>query len=160
MDEQTRLRYASEVRPERLRQGKTQDQLAKEAGVSRNTVASMESGGGVPQAEKLLRVMLVLGINPEAADPEWLQEWWRVIAPLARRLPEARRGEVFGDIIVRLHQGLTEPSVATVHELRPRPTGRVGGESDSGGEPVIIAAMDPLPGEDPWAVVEGMQDLP
>lgn len=106
MDEQTRLLYARRVRSARIDQGKTQAELAEEAGVSRNTLAAMESGKGVPQAEKLWSVMLCLGIRPDSTEPEWLQEWWRIIEPLAKRLPVDKRGVVMGEIVKVLHDAL------------------------------------------------------
>lgn len=106
MDAQTRLTYARQVRSARLAQGRTQAEVAEEAGISRNTLAAMESGKRAPQMDKLWAVMLVLGVRPDRHEPEWLQEWWRVIEPLALRLPIERRGETFGKIIGLLHDAL------------------------------------------------------
>lgn len=106
MDEQTRLTYSRQLRSARANAGMTQQEVAEAAGVSRNTYASMESGAKIPQSEKLWSVMLVLGIRPDRTEPEWLQEWWRIIEPLARRLPEESRGVAMGRIVKVLHDAI------------------------------------------------------
>lgn len=108
MDEQTRLLFAQRIKAVRIEQGKTQEEVASAAGIARNTLSAMEKGKMVPQAEKLWKVMLVLGIRPDRKEPEWLQEWWRIISPLAQRLPEETRGEVMGRIVRTLYESLGE----------------------------------------------------
>ena len=108
MDEQMRASFARKLRPARLDQGMTQQQVAAAAGIARNTYAAMESGKQIPQADKLWAAMLVLGIRPEAPDsPEWLREWWRIIEPLALRVPVSTRGIVMGEIVRILHDAIT-----------------------------------------------------
>ena len=106
MDEQTRLLYGRKVKEARQRVGRTQADVASASGVARNTLADMESGKRAPQMEKLWAVMLELGLRPERHEPEWLQEWWRVIEPLALQLPPETRGVTFGKIIGLLHQSI------------------------------------------------------
>lgn len=86
------MTYARQLKPARLNQGRTKADVAEAAGISRNTYSSMESGDKVPQANKLWAAMLELGIRPDRQEPEWLQEWWRIIEPLATRLDEPQRG--------------------------------------------------------------------
>lgn len=107
MDEKTRMRFAAALRPARLEAGKTQDEVARAAGVARNTYAAMENGRTIPQAEKLSAAMLVLGLrpNPQSDDPQWLQDWLQIIRPLAVNLPEERRGPVMGRVIQTLMKG-------------------------------------------------------
>lgn len=106
MDAQTRMLYARRVKAARIDQGRTQEDVAQAAGISRNTLASMEAGQRAPQWKSLWAVMLELNLTLDTTEPEWLQEWWRTIVPLAKRLPESRRGEVFGDIIGVLRDAL------------------------------------------------------
>lgn len=106
MSEQQRLTYARELKPARARLGMTQGQVAEEAGIARNTYAHMEKGQTIPQAQNLWAAMLVLGIRPDRAEPEWLQEWWRIIEPLARLVPESKRGVVMGEIVRTLHDAI------------------------------------------------------
>lgn len=108
MDAQTRMLYAQKVREARLLSGRTQEDVAREAGVSRNTLVDMESGKRAPQMKNLWAVMLELDIRPDSHEPEWLMEWWNAIAPLARRLPVESRGVVFGEIIGLLHDGIRQ----------------------------------------------------
>lgn len=108
MDAQTRLLYAQRVKEARQKAGRTQQDVASEAGVARNTLSSMEAGKRAPQMKNLWAVMLELGVRPSASEPEWLQEWWNTISPLARRVPATRRGEVFGEIIGLLHDAVRE----------------------------------------------------
>src|SRR5699024_5201608 len=105
-NEQQRLTYARELRPARAKMGMTQQQVAEEAGIARNTYAHMESGKQIPQAKNLWAAMLVLGIRSDRTEPEWLQEWWRIIEPLARQLPESERGVVMGEIVRTLHNAI------------------------------------------------------
>jgi len=106
MDAQTRLLYAQRAREARLLASRTQEDVADAAGISRNTLVDMESGKRIPQMKNLWAVMLELGVGLGDSEPEWLREWWGAIAPLARRLPPATRGEVFGEIIGVLHEAL------------------------------------------------------
>lgn len=106
MDEQTRMTYARQLKAARMRADLTQAEVAELASISRNTYAAMEKGTKVPQGEKLWAAMLVLGIRPDRHEPEWLQEWWRIIEPLALRLPESKRGVVMGRIIEILFEAL------------------------------------------------------
>lgn len=109
MDEQTRLRYAAQLKPARVKAGLTQAEAAEVAGVARNTYAAMESGATIPQAEKLWRAMLAVGIQPSTSDePTWLQEWWQIIAPLARRVPPEKRAQVMGEIVQALYGAVVD----------------------------------------------------
>lgn len=98
MDEQTRVRYAGKIEAARRALGMTQAQVAEAAGVARNTVLAIESGDKIPQAEKLWRVMLAVGIRPDSPDPEWLDGWLAVIVPLLKRVPPEDRGRVLGQV--------------------------------------------------------------
>lgn len=106
MSEQERIAFARELSPARARAGMSQAEVAEAAGIARNTYASMEKGAKVPQSKNLWSAMLVLGIRPDMPEPEWLQEWWRIIEPLARQLPESERGAVMGEIIKLLHDAI------------------------------------------------------
>jgi len=104
MDEQTRLLFAGKVKAARQNAGRTQEDVAAAAGVSRNTVRDMESGAKVPQTEKLWRVMLELDIPTDDREPEWVRAWWSAIRPIAERVPESRRWDTLGKILVLLHE--------------------------------------------------------
>ncbi|MEB0303851.1 helix-turn-helix transcriptional regulator [Cryobacterium sp. 10I1] len=108
MDWQTRLSYSQKVRPARVAQGLSQDELAEMAGVSRGTVMNLESGKSAPQADKLWRILLALDIAP-GRDNEWpvyVEEYLRLIAPLITAITdEKRRGEVMGKVIMMLGEG-------------------------------------------------------
>jgi len=106
MSEQQRVTYARMLRGARAERGLTQAEVAEAAGIARNTYAHMESGKQVPQAKNLWSAMLVLDIRPDRPEPEWLLEWWRIIEPLALRVPESKRGEVMGEIVRTLHDAI------------------------------------------------------
>lgn len=108
MSEQQRKAYATELRAARARLGMSQGEVAEAAGIARNTYRNMENGSVVPQAANLWSAMLVLDIRPDRDEPEWLREWWRIIEPLARQVPEDKRGVVMGEIVRALHAGITE----------------------------------------------------
>lgn len=67
------LRLEEEFRLARVRLGKTQDKVAREAGVSRKTVSDFEGGAGgirLANLERLLQcVGLQLAIRPAAVRP-------------------------------------------------------------------------------------------
>jgi len=108
MSEQQRKAYATELRAARARLGMSQGEVAEAAGIARNTYRNMENGSVVPQAANLWSAMLVLDIRPDRDEPEWLREWWRIIEPLARQVPEDKRGVVMGEIVRALHAGIAE----------------------------------------------------
>lgn len=117
------MAWARKIAPARKRAGLTQEEVARAAEVSRNTLAAMEQARTVPQAEKLWRVLLALDLRPDAAAPmtghrgvgddapEWLREWWRALEPLVRGLPEERRGEVMGQVVMLLGAAVREARV-------------------------------------------------
>lgn len=108
MDEQTRMRYAAQLKPARIAAGMTQAEVAEAAGIARNTYAATEAGSTIPQAEKLWNAMSIVGILPGSDEPAWLQEWWRIIGPLARRVPAGRRAQVMGEIVRALYAAIVD----------------------------------------------------
>ena len=103
MDGQERLLWGSKVAAVRARRELTQSQLAEIAGVSRGTVANIESGM-TPQVETLWAVMQALDMTPDPLDahPAFVQEHIRILAPLIAALPDDIRGKVMGEVIVML----------------------------------------------------------
>lgn len=109
MDEQTRMRYAAKVRPARLLLGLSQADVAESAEVSRNTVINLESGKQIPQAEKLWKVMLAVGVRPEQSDPEWLDAWLAVLVPQIKKIREEDRGKVLGEVTRVVYDAIHRP---------------------------------------------------
>lgn len=106
MTEQQRATYAAQLKAARVSQKLRQQDVAEQAGIARNTYAAMENGSQIPQAEKLWAAMLVLGLQPNTDEPEWLQEWWAILKPLILQLPPSTRGETMGKIVLVLSQAI------------------------------------------------------
>lgn len=108
MSEQERMRFAAMVKPARLALGLTQAEVAEAAGVARNTVAHLEAGKQIPQAEKLWAIMLVVGVRPDSKEqPEWLDEWLAILIPALHRLAPEDRGRVLGECVRIAYEGIT-----------------------------------------------------
>ncbi|WP_206192575.1 helix-turn-helix domain-containing protein [Scrofimicrobium canadense] len=99
MSEQERMTYANMLKEARVKARLTQAEVAEQAGIALNTYSTMENGNRIPQAEKLWAAMLVLDLQPQDAEPEWLREWWAILKPLIMELPQATRGITMGRIV-------------------------------------------------------------
>lgn len=104
LSEQERLNYASKIATARKIRGWRQDELAEAAGVARTTVVNVERGKTVPQMEVLWRLMTALDMTGDfgAPQPEWIEQYFRIMAPLMQRIPEAQRAAVMSEVITRL----------------------------------------------------------
>lgn len=87
-----RAALAQQVKSVRQSIGLTQQELATEAGVTRQSVGNIESGAIVPQEKTLVAVLQALGITPKAAafSPETSQ-WLAIVGGIMDSLPIARR---------------------------------------------------------------------
>ena len=87
-----RAELAAQVKSVRQRLGLTQQQLADEAGVTRQSIGNIESGSTAPQSKTLLPVLQALGMKPKRAQfsPDTSQ-WLAIIGGIMDSLPEARR---------------------------------------------------------------------
>lgn len=56
------LRYESHVREHRLRRGLSQEALARELGVSRQTIVNIERGMNEPRVTLAIAIAAVLGV--------------------------------------------------------------------------------------------------
>lgn len=113
MDHEQRKQLGDRIRAARTEKGWSQARLATEAGVSENTVLSIESAKRTPQGEKLRAILDALGmVTPVdgALDlegvPEDFQIFLRVAAKrgIALAGPEYadRRARILADIYPRL----------------------------------------------------------
>lgn len=83
------------ARVKTLRHGKdmTQEELARYAEVSRQTLSDIENGNTVPQQKVLYRILHVLGVDEETPQFEDQTELWlSLIGTLIETIPETRRG--------------------------------------------------------------------
>ncbi|RZT66787.1 helix-turn-helix transcriptional regulator [Leucobacter luti] len=89
---QQRADLAAQVKEVRLRAGLTQQQLADEAGVTRQSIGNIEGGDTTPQAKTLLPVLKALGIAPSPAEftPE-TSRWLAIVGGIMDSLPIERR---------------------------------------------------------------------
>ena len=87
-----RAELAAQVKGVRLKLGLTQQELANEAGVTRQSVGNIELGATIPQASTLLPVLQALGISPKAAEfsPE-TSRWLAIIGGIMDSIPLDRR---------------------------------------------------------------------
>ena len=98
-----RMSWGSRIRDLRIAQGMLQAELADAAGVSRRTVVSIESGTVAGQADKLARMLRILGVESEQRQySDFTEQQVAIIAPLLDAIPEARRGDVSSAILKML----------------------------------------------------------
>ncbi|MCS4276755.1 transcriptional regulator with XRE-family HTH domain [Mycetocola sp. BIGb0189] len=87
-----REEVAQRVRTERRNRSLTQQQLATEAGVTRQTIVNLENGVKVPQAGTLQRIMSVLDVpQAEGAVSDAAARYADVLGRLVELVPEDRR---------------------------------------------------------------------
>lgn len=104
-----------------LRQAKdlTQEQLADEARVSRASIISLEKGATVPQSDKLVRILMHLGVDVfEARFQEDTEIWLTMMGTLIEAIPKPRRMPVVNDAIQVLARGIEGETLATVSPIR------------------------------------------
>jgi len=109
MDENHRKQLGDRIRTARKARGWSQARLAEAAGISENTVLSIELGKRTPQGTKLRAVLDALGLAAPAdgvLDLEDVPDDVRVFAKVAvqrlKVLPDDRRALVLADIYPRL----------------------------------------------------------
>jgi len=109
MNEDQRREVGDKVKQARLERGWSQARLAKEAGVSENTVISIERGVRATQAGKLRPVLDALGLAtpPDGSldlegVPEDVRIFLRVASQRLSVLGEQDRARVLADIYPRL----------------------------------------------------------
>lgn len=92
--ESQRVEFAKQVKSLRVERGWLQSDLAKAAGVSRQTVSSTENGTRTPQSDLLGRMLKALGVNP--GEPEFDENtelWLTMFGTLIEAIPAERRQE-------------------------------------------------------------------
>ena len=83
---------ANQVKTVRRKAGLTQQELADEVGVSRQTIGNLESGATIPQHKTLVAILDRLGIEPRAAEfSDKTTRWLAVVGGIMDSLPEERR---------------------------------------------------------------------
>lgn len=109
MDQEQREQVAARIKDARKGRGWSQRMLAEEAGVSENTVLSIEGGKRQPQDAKLRAVLEALGM-PEPIDgtlslegvPEDVRIFLKVAAQRLKIMDPAERSRILADIYPRL----------------------------------------------------------
>jgi transcriptional regulator with XRE-family HTH domain len=109
MDQNQRDQIGQRVRTVRAERGWSQARLAEAAGVSENTVLSIEKGRLATQPTKLRAVLDALGLATPTDGvldlegvPEDARVFLKVAAQRLKVLPEDRRARVLADIYPRL----------------------------------------------------------
>ena len=108
MDKQQMGELGTQVKAARQERGWSQERLAKEAGVSANTVGSLELGKHETQGEKVRKILDALDIHPTAtlldlgALPKDIQAFIRVSTERLLLLDEDTRARTLADLYPRL----------------------------------------------------------
>lgn len=114
-----RAELAAQVKTVRLKLGLTQQELATEAGVTRQSIGNIEQGTITPQTSTLLPILHALGIKPKAAEfSPTTSRWLAIVGGIMDSLPENRRDKA-GQAAV---EAVTTELVATAN---------VGGQSEN-----------------------------
>lgn len=109
MDQEQRTQLGGRIRQAREDKGWSQAKLASEAGVSENTILSIEGAKRTPQDSKLRAVLDALGMATPPNDvldlegvPEDVRIFLTVAALRLKVLNESQRNRVLSDIYPRL----------------------------------------------------------
>jgi transcriptional regulator with XRE-family HTH domain len=112
MDQDQRKQVGDRIKAARTDRGWSQARLAEEAGVSENTILSIEKGERSTQGTKLRAVLDALGLAVPADGvldldgvPEDVRVFLKVAAQRLKVLPADRRAQVLADIYPRLLLG-------------------------------------------------------
>ena len=111
MDNEQRADLAAKVKEARGQRGWSQARLAKEAGVSENTVLMLERGVRATQPAKVRQILEALDVAPALSFidlegvPEDVTIFLTVAAQRLRVMDEAARNRVLSDIYPRLLAG-------------------------------------------------------
>lgn len=109
MDAAQRQRVGGQIRTARKMRGWSQEDLAREAEVSANTVVAAESGRKRTQDGKLRAILDALDIDPTLSEalpladiPEDVRTFLTVALQRLKVMPESKRARVLADIYPRL----------------------------------------------------------
>lgn len=103
-----RVEYALKVKSLRQSAGMTQQQLADAAGVSRQTVNTLESGEKAPHSDSIIRVLRVFGIDAEDHRfSEQTELWLHIMGALIEAIPESRQHQTVNRAILVLSDGVS-----------------------------------------------------
>lgn len=99
--------YAERVKLLRQAAGLRQEDLAAAAGVSRPTIIGIENGTSVPQQDKLIRILGVLGVDVEGPKfGEQTERWLTMMGSLIEAIPVQRREPAVNAAIRELTAGI------------------------------------------------------
>lgn len=103
-----RVEYARKVKSLRQSAGMTQQELADAAGVSRQTINTLEAGDKAPHSESILRVLRVFGIEAEEHRfSEQTELWLHVMGALIEAIPASRQAHTVNRAILVLSDGVS-----------------------------------------------------
>jgi transcriptional regulator with XRE-family HTH domain len=111
--------YAERVKLLRQAAGLRQEDLAAAAGVSRPTIIGIENGTSIPQQEKLVRILAVLGVDVQSPRfGEQTERWLTMMGALIEAIPVQRREPAVNAAIRELTDGIRAGGVPTPEEER------------------------------------------
>lgn len=104
-----RAALAQQVKSVRQSLGLTQQELATEAGVTRQSIGNIESGAMTPQAKTLLPILEALGIKPKAAVfSAETSQWLAIVGGIMDSLPAERRAPAGQAAVAAVTQELVD----------------------------------------------------
>lgn len=148
--EQERVRLAAMIGPQRKSLGLKQSDLADRAGVSVRTIGNIERGETVPQADRLVRLLVALGLYDDAANNFTIETraWLTQVGQLIELIPEGPRAHVMVETVVQLGKGVQFYAAGNVV---PFPSLR---DSD----PSMSEASETIPDEDDAPLLDVADD--
>lgn len=121
LTKQERADLAAQVKRVRESLGLTQQELAHEAGVTRQTIGNIEAAHKIPQTKTLWPILQILNLVPE--EPQLFttetERWLAIIGGILDALPEARRGRAAQAAV----NAVTQELVAATKDVNVDPVG-------------------------------------
>jgi transcriptional regulator with XRE-family HTH domain len=116
-----------------------QKQIAEAAGITARTIRNIVQGKSAPQADKIVALLIALGVDVDGGEDADVRPYTKMLAPLIRRIDPDYRAEAVSEAIgVLSDMAVAHPD--PVHLARVTPIGRrhVGGQ----GEDLSTVALD------------------
>lgn len=107
-----------------------QKELADASGITARTIRNIVQGKNTPQVDKILALMLALGVDIDGADDLDVRPYTKMLAPVIRRIDPDHRATAVSEAIGVLSDAAVAHPDPTRRHLTPVAVRDVGGTSE------------------------------